>query len=211
MQITSTDPVKSSATVRRFAFALLWLAAIAQAIWMLFHHFRLQESWGSMWYPLTLAAPFLLLALTGGRVHWFASILRLPLAFAFLDAVADRLGLLGPFGTAGVAWGDFRHFIDYTAQINPFLPSAVIPAVAVLATICEISFGLGLLLGVKIRFVALGSAALLFLFGTAMTTSGLSQFAYGVYLMAAGALALSTVDASLLSVDSLLRWRKKKS
>ncbi len=210
MQIISSDPVKSPATVRRFAFALLWLAAIAQAIWILFHRLRLQESWGSMWYPLTLAAPFLLLALTGGRVRWLASVLRLPLAFAFLDAVADRFGLLGPFGSPGAAWGDFRHFIGYTAQINPFLPSAVVPAVAVLATICEISFGLGLLFGTGIQFVALGSAALLFLFGTAMTISGFSQFAYGVYLMAAGALALSTVDASLLSVDSLLRWRKKR-
>jgi len=102
-----------------------------------FHHLRLKESWGSMWYPLTLAAPFLLLVLTGGRIHWLTSMLRLPLAFAFLEAVADRLGLLGLFGAPGVAWGDFKHFIDYTAQINPFLPSAVIPAVAVLATICD--------------------------------------------------------------------------
>jgi putative oxidoreductase len=195
--------------MRRFAFALLWLAACAQATWMLFHHLHRQESWSSMWYPLTLAAPFLLLALTGGRVRWLASMLRLPLAFAFLDAVADRFGLLGPFGAPGVAWGDFRHFIGYTAQINPFLPSAVVPVVAVLATICEISFGLGLLFGTGIRFVALGSAALLFLFGTAMKISGFSQFAYGVYLMAAGAFALSTVDASLLSVDSVLRRRTK--
>jgi putative oxidoreductase len=202
------DLVKSSAPVRRFTFALLWIAAIAQAIWMLFHHFRLQESWGSMWYPLTLAAPFLLLSLTEGRIHWLASILRLPLAFAFLDAVADRFGLLGPFGAPGVAWGDFGHFIGYTGQINSFLPSAVIPVVAVLATICEISFGLGLLFGVEIHFAALGSAALLFLFGTAMTISGFSQFSYGVYLMAAGSLALSTVDASLLSVDSLRWWKQ---
>jgi uncharacterized membrane protein YphA (DoxX/SURF4 family) len=206
MQIISVDSVKSPAPVRRFAFVLLWLAAIAQVAWMLFHHFRLQESWGSMWYPLTLAAPFLLLALTGGRIRWLASMLRLPLAFAFLEAVSDRLGLLGSSGP-GVAW---REFLDYTAKINPLLPGAVIPVVAVLVTICEISFGFGLLFGVKIRFIALGAAALLFLFGTAMTTSGVSQFPYGVYLLAAGALALSTVDASLLSVDSLLRWRNKR-
>src|SRR5271170_6487760 len=121
MQVISVDPVKSPATVRRFAFALLWLAAIAQATWMLFHHLRLHESWGSMWYPLTLAAPFLLLALTGGRMRWFASMLRLPLAFAFFEAVADRLGLLGSSGP-GAAW---REFLDYTAKINPLLPSAV--------------------------------------------------------------------------------------
>jgi len=43
-----------------------------------------------------------------------------------------------------------------------------------------------------------------------MTISGFSQFAYGVYLMAAGALALSTVDASLLSMDSLLRLKQQR-
>jgi len=34
MQIISADPMKSPAILRRFAFALLWLAAIAQVIWM---------------------------------------------------------------------------------------------------------------------------------------------------------------------------------
>jgi hypothetical protein len=42
-----------------------------------------------------------------------------------------------------------------------------------------------------------------------MIISGYSQFAYGVYLMAAGALTLSTVDASLFSVDALLSWLKR--
>jgi hypothetical protein len=43
-----------------------------------------------------------------------------------------------------------------------------------------------------------------------MIASGFSQFAYGVYLMAAGTLALSTVDASLFSVDAILRKQKIK-
>ncbi len=90
------------------------------------------------------------------------------------------------------------------------MPHATIPALAVLATIGETTLGLALLLGIRIRAAAMGAAALLFLFATAMTVSGFSQFAYGVYLMAAGALALSTVDASLLSVDALLNWRKRK-
>jgi uncharacterized membrane protein YphA (DoxX/SURF4 family) len=210
MQILSIDPAKARATLRRGALVVLWVAAIAQVIWMSFHHFRLHESWGSMWYPLTLAMPFLLLVLTEGRVRWVASLLRVPLAFAFLDAVADRLGLLGAAGAPGVAWGDFRHFIEYTAQVNSFLPSGLIPALAVLATICETTFGVGLLFGVGIPYMAMGSAGLLFLFGTAMTVSGSSQFAYGVYLLAAGALTLSTVDASLVSVDALLRRSERR-
>lgn len=196
--------------IRPAAFAALWLALIAQSIWMAVHHFRLHASWGSMWYPLTFAAPFLLLACAYGRVRWIASILRLPVAVAFLEAVSDRFGLLGGPGSPGVAWGDFSHFIRYTAQVNSFMPRSVIPALAVIATICEIAFGATMLFGICIPAAAIGSSALLFLFATAMTISDLPQFAYGVYVMAAGALALSTVDASLLSVDGFLRRRKRK-
>jgi uncharacterized membrane protein YphA (DoxX/SURF4 family) len=210
MQFKSDKPAALFARIKPTAFALLWLALTAQAVWMAIHHFRLYEPWSSMSYPLTYAAPFLLLALTGGRVRWIASLLRLPLAVAFLDAVADRLGLLGPHGTPGVAWGDFPHFINYTARLNAFMPQATIPTLAVLATIGETTFGLALLLGIYLPVATIGSAALLFLFATAMTVSGFSQFSYGVYLMAAGALALSTIDASLLSVDSILQsWRGK--
>jgi len=87
------------------------------------------------------------------------------------------------------------------------MPRAVIPTLAVLATIAEVAFGLTVLLGISIRNAAIGSAILLFLFATAMTISGLSQFAYAVYLMSAAALSLATIDASLLSVDSLTRRR----
>jgi len=90
------------------------------------------------------------------------------------------------------------------------MPAAIAPVLAVAATICESMFGIALLFGWRIRSFALGSAGLLFLFATAMTISGFSQFAYGVYAMCAGAWALSTVDASLLSVD-LIAHRRAKS
>jgi uncharacterized membrane protein YphA (DoxX/SURF4 family) len=199
-----------SRVLKLAAFTILWLALLAQAIWMGLNHFSLHEPWSGMSYPLTYAAPFLFLAATYGRIRWIAALLRLPVAAAFLDAVADRLGLLGPHGTPGVAWGDFTHFIAYTATLNSFLPHAIIPALAVLATLGEITFGIALLLGIRLRIAALGSAALLFLFGTAMILAGSSQFAYGVYLMSAGTLALSTVDASLFSVDAILSQQKIK-
>jgi hypothetical protein len=44
--------------------------------------------------------------------------LRLALAAAYLSSVADRFGLWG----AGVGWGNFANFLDYTAKLNPFLP-----------------------------------------------------------------------------------------
>ena len=209
MNLKPTAPIDAPAIMKRTAFALLWLALVAQVTWMVFHHLRLGKSWGSMSYPLTYACPFLLLALTYGHVRWIAALLRLPIAIAFLDAVADRLGLFGPHGAPDVTWGDFAHFVAYTAKVNSFMPSATIPSLAVLATIGETALGLALLLGIRIPFAAMGSAALLFLFATAMIISGYSQFAYGVYLMAAGALALSTVDASLFSVDALRSWRPK--
>ncbi|HEY6413477.1 MAG TPA: hypothetical protein VIX42_07305 [Edaphobacter sp.] len=203
-------PPRTSATLKLVAFTILWLALIAQAIWMGLNHFSLHEPWSSMSYPLTYAAPFLFLAVTYGRIRWIASLLRLPVAAAFLDAVADRLGLLGPHGAPGVAWGDFSHFIAYTATINPFMPHAIIPMLAVLATLGETTFGIGLLLGIRLRIAATGSAVLLFFFATAMIIAGFSQFAYGVYLMSAGTLALSTVDASLFSVDAILSQKKRE-
>ncbi|MCU1223786.1 MAG: small subunit DoxD [Edaphobacter sp.] len=203
---------KTPTAVRRTVFSVLWVALLAQAVWMVIHHLRLheslRESLRNMSYPFMFAVPFVLLALTGGHIRLINAALRLPVAIAFLDAVADRLGLLGPHGAPGVAWGDFAHFIAYTARINPFMPAATIPLLAVLATVGETTFAVALLLGIRIRAAAIGSAALLLLFGTAMTISGFSQFEYGVYLMAVGMLALSTVDASLLSLDAFTSSKK---
>ena len=34
-------------------------------------------------------------------------------------AVADRLGLWGPYGRPNVAWGDMEHFLTYVEQAKP--------------------------------------------------------------------------------------------
>ena len=44
--------------------------------------------------------------------------LRLALGVSFLSAVGDRFGFWGAFGQSHVAWGDFSHFIAYTARLN---------------------------------------------------------------------------------------------
>ncbi|MEO6910794.1 MAG: hypothetical protein ABI158_07705 [Edaphobacter sp.] len=193
------------------AFSLLWLVLIVQTLWMLIQHLHHHASWGSMWYPLIFTISFLLFALTHGRVLWITTLQRLLIGAAFLQAVSDRLGLLGPPGAPGIVWGDFAHFIHYTARVNSFMPATIIPSLAVLATIAEVFFGLALVLGIRISAAAIGSSILLFLFATAMTASGLSQFAYGVYMMAAGALVLTTVDASWLSVDFYLKRGNRKT
>ena len=52
--------------------------------------------------------------------------LRLALGVTFLTAVADRFGLCGQFGTPNVAWGDFARFTQYTGQLNPWAPAALV-------------------------------------------------------------------------------------
>lgn len=195
--------------MRSLLFALLWLAIAAQMVWMVLQHFRGHRSWGNMWYPMVFLLSCLAVALARGRVRWISSVLRILIALAFLDALADRFGLLGAPGSAGVAWGTFARFIQYTGTVNSFLPASVVPSAAVVATLCEAVLGLMMLLGIRIAWAAAGSAGLLFLFATAMTISGLSQFSYGVYMMCAGAAVLSVVDASFLSFDAAFPSKRK--
>jgi putative oxidoreductase len=114
---------------------------------------------------------------------------RIALGAAFLSAVADRFGLWGKYG----GWGNFANFEKYAAQVNSFMPAFTIPFLAWAATVAELSFGIALILGVWTRWVARGSAVLLFLFGTAMAVSfGVkSPLDYSVFSASAGALLLS--------------------
>jgi hypothetical protein len=72
-------------------------------------------------------------------------VVRVALASAFLVAVVDRLGLLGPYGSRNVSWGDWKHFEDYVAVLNWFVPKALVPALSTLETVIETGLGLGLL------------------------------------------------------------------
>ena len=187
--------------MRQYAFPALWITVLVQVSWMVLDRFAAHA-----WYLVVLVAGFAMLAATFGRWRWIAASLRVFLGLDFLGSVSDRFGLLGPPGAAGVAWGDFGHFVTYTHQVNAFLPADVAPALAVLATIAEISLGFGLVLGVRVRLAALGASMLLLTYGIAMTISlGVaSQFPYAVFMLSAGAWALATVDARPLSVDLLL-------
>ncbi len=112
---------------------------------------------------------------------------RIALGSAFLSAVGSRLGLYGGPG------GHFARFIQYTAEVNSFMPASSIPFLAVAATIAETSLGVLLILGLWPRWVALGAAMLLALFGTAMAISfGIkSPMDYSVFSASSGALLLS--------------------
>jgi len=113
---------------------------------------------------------------------------RVALGAAFLSAVADRFGLWGKYG----GWGNFANFTHYTAQVNSFMPAFAIPFLAWAATVAETSLGIGLILGLWPRWVALGTALLLALFGIAMAISfGIkSPLDYSVFSASAGAVLL---------------------
>jgi putative oxidoreductase len=137
--------------------------------------------------------------------------LRVALGAAFLSAVADRFGLWGSPGQRNISWGDFQQFIQYTAQVNSFLPASVAPALAWAATASELALGMALLLGVWPRLVAASSAALLALFGLAMAVSlGVkSPLDYSVFSASAGALLLAVHQ--LHSVGSGARAEARNS
>lgn len=117
---------------------------------------------------------------------------RIALGAAFLSAVGSRLGMYG----ANVGWGNFANFTRYTAQVNSFLPAFTIPFVAWAATVAETALGIALILGIWPRWVALGSALLLAMFGAAMAISfGIkSPLDYSVFSASAAALLLALCE-----------------
>lgn len=133
--------------------------------------------------------------------------LRLALGTSFLSAVADRFGFWGAFGQPNVAWGDFSHFMSYTAILNWFLPQATIPVLAWAATCAEILLGVALILGAFTRVAAFLSGALLLLFALSMTFAlGVkAPLNFSVFSASAAAFLLATCSEDCWSLDSL--WR----
>lgn len=127
-----------------------------------------------------------------GRV-WALRFTRVALGAAFLSGIMSRFGLWGE----GVGYGTFAAFVQYTAEVNAFMPAATIPFLAWAATVAELALGIMLVLGIRMRLAALGSAVLLGLFGIAMAISfGLkAPLDYSVF-SAAGAALLLALSAS---------------
>jgi uncharacterized membrane protein YphA (DoxX/SURF4 family) len=133
--------------------------------------------------------------------------LRFALGVSFLSAVADRFGWWGAFGQPNVGWGNFARFVAYTGTLNWFLPQAMIPALAVIATGAEILLGFLLLAGWQTRTAALSSALLLMTFALTMTIAlgAKAPLNFSVFSAAGGALLLGTCTNFPYSVDELRR------
>ncbi len=125
---------------------------------------------------------------------------RVALGVAFLSAAADRFGLWGKHSD----WGNFASFEHYTAKVNSFMPAFSIPFLAWAATIAEVVLGIALIAGIWPRWVSLGSALLLALFGTAMAISlGIkSPLDYSVFSASAGAVLLALYQTRISGANS---------
>jgi hypothetical protein len=194
---------------------MLWVALVAQFAWLGIERMHSQRGWSGLLYPLFVTIGFTALVLTREHFRLIPALLRIFIGIAFVSAIGDRLGLFGGPGTPAVSWGNFQNFVSYTAQVNSFLSGRIIPALAVVESFIEGGLGIAMLLGLEVPSVSIASAALLSMFGVAMTVSlGVSsQFRFAVFVLAAGAFEIANVDSTLLSLDALrerLRQRGSK-
>ena len=124
-------------------------------------------------------------------VGWVQAVL---LALDFAGAVADRFGVYGPPGAAGVSWGSWAAFTDYTATLLPAALNPLARPAAVLATAVEVGLAVTLLLGWQRRWVGKATAGLLTVYlVTTWVALGPAEVArYAVPILIGGALLVST-------------------
>lgn len=134
--------------------------------------------------------------------------LRIALGVGFLSAVADRFGLWGPLGTPSVAWGNFHNFLAYTAKLNPWFPASWIPTLGWISTVCEICFGIALIIGYHTRLAAVlsGLLSLAFAIGMVLGLGIQAPLNYSVFAISAGSFLLAEAGRYPWSLDS---WREK--
>ncbi len=193
--------------MKRLAYVALVLALVIQFTWEISALKTIPHDM-NFWFSWFVLGGFAMVALTKGRAVWASWLMRVGLGLDFTATTLDRYGIFGPYGTKGVNWGDFQHFIAYTHQVNAFLPASFAPLLAYAANVCEIVLAVALILGICTSLACLATALLLLAYACAMTISFgfTSQFPYAVFLLSAGAWYLANTDSSFLSVDRLFNW-----
>tara|TARA_R110000822_G_scaffold17201_3_gene58077 strand:+ start:312 stop:743 length:432 start_codon:yes stop_codon:yes gene_type:complete len=132
--------------------------------------------------------------------------LRLAISIGFLSAVADRFGM---WQKDVSVWGNWDNFLNYTKQINPWIPNSLISTAGIIATAAEIIFALFLLIGFKTELFAKWSGFLLLLFALSMTffTGIKGAIDFSVFTASAGAFALSLMKEKYIEIESLIAKR----
>ena len=178
--------------------ALISLAAglAAQVVWTVWQLMKIGFALDILWRPLGFTTVFLFVAVKRGTGRFINAVGRVTIASAFVLALWNR-------------FGNFSRFIRYAALVLSFMPAAVVPFLAVIATVCEVGLCVAMFFGLKTRWASAGSGILLFMFASSMVISGLSQFEWAVYVLAAGAFVLATADATFVSIDSIALRKEK--
>ncbi len=155
--------------------------------------------------PITTVAGVVVVALAAsmlagrGRLTvvlgWVAAV---GLGCDFLGAVADRFGLLGDPGDAGVWWGSWSAFTDNVSEMLHGAEGWVVQATALSATGAEMVLGLALLTGWQRRWVGKAAAGLLGVYAVLMLTSvGVAEVArFALPILVGGALLVSAAPRS---------------
>lgn len=131
---------------------------------------------------------------------------RFALGASFLSAVADRFGLWGSYGAKHVAWGNFAHFVEYTAAVTSLFPSSWAVSFAWASTGLETLCGILLIAGFKTRMASVLSGLLLVSFALGMATGlGIkTPFDSSVFSAAAAAFLLAFWEPDRFTLDKLL-------
>jgi hypothetical protein len=125
---------------------------------------------------------------------------RFGLASTYLSGVADRFGVWGRPGAPNVSWGDFQHYVArvQASQIHPSAPIAL--GLAWFATVLDAALGLGLLIGLRTRTMALASGVWLLVSAVAalFSTGGPHDvLAYGLLGLAGASMLLAVIAGDL--------------
>jgi len=136
--------------------------------------------------------------------NWAQLYLRLALGAAFLFLGLDRFGTWGAPGTKYASWGDWKHFTDYAHQVLFFLSNSWVEVFAMAATVCELLFGLLLMIGLFTRQAAIGSGLLTLCFALCMAFAfGItSPINYSVFAVSAGSFMLAAQTNYDWSMDA---------
>lgn len=189
--------------MRTAALGFACAALVTELAWLLFFD-------GSLgWITATAVAVVAVQVGTLGRVRVVSIVVRVVLGLLLLGSVADRFGLLGGPGDAGVSWGSFDAFVDYTRTLLPGFVSGLAAPAAVAATILEFGLGVTLVVGLVPRITAAGTAGLLAVFMLAMWISlGFAAMsAYAVPVLAGGAALLAVAQKPVVERISAAEQR----
>jgi uncharacterized membrane protein YphA (DoxX/SURF4 family) len=137
-------------------------------------------------------------------------LLRIALGAGFISAVADRFGYWGAAGNAAVAWGNWENFVQYTSKLNFSVNTATATILAIIATAIEITFGVLLIIGFKIKYIAFLSGILLLIFAMEMSinTHLKSALDASVFVASFAAFLLSLQLPDKWSVDQLIMKKR---